>query len=65
MLVFNNGTEFVPITLKQGPELIPKVVHQAWLGGEIPQPKKYFLEKTMRMHPDYQFRMWTEEDITP
>ena len=33
MLVFNKGEKYVGMDKKTGAELIPKVVHQAWLGG--------------------------------
>lgn len=32
-MVFNRGDEFVPADKKEGPDLIPKVIHQAWIGG--------------------------------
>lgn len=35
LLVFNPGNRFVPVNEKKGPDLIPKVIHQAWLGGKM------------------------------
>jgi mannosyltransferase OCH1-like enzyme len=64
MLVFNQGAEFVPIDKKTGPELIPKVIHQAWLGGDLPYSKKYLYDKTQRMYPNYKMVIWSEKNIT-
>lgn len=64
MLVFNNGTQYVGIDKKKGPELIPKLIHQVWLGGKLPQSKKYFMDKIQKMHPDYKLILWTEDNIT-
>lgn len=33
MIVFNEGNEFTPFPQKEGKELIPAIIHQAWLGG--------------------------------
>lgn len=32
MIVLNNGDEFTPVDEKKGPEIIPKIIHQAWIG---------------------------------
>jgi mannosyltransferase OCH1-like enzyme len=64
MLVFNKGEEYIPMDQKTGPERIPKIVHQAWLGGKLPYAKQYFLDKAKRLLPNYDFILWTEENIT-
>ena len=64
MLVFNNGDEYVPPNQQASPDLIPKVIHQIWLGGQMPISKSYFLEKTRRMYPHYQMKLWGEANIT-
>lgn len=44
---------------KQGPDLIPKVIHQVWLGSqELPPAKKYFVAKTEMMYPDFEIKLW-------
>lgn len=43
MAAFNPGEDFVPVQERKGPELIPRVIHQVWLGSEIPSAKKYFI----------------------
>lgn len=30
----------------------------------MPTSKKYFLEKTKRIYPSYQIKLWSEKDIT-
>jgi mannosyltransferase OCH1-like enzyme len=43
---------------------IPKIVHQIWLGPKLPPP--YFLtfqEKWKALHPDWEFRLWTDSDL--
>ena len=42
LVAFNNGTDFVPIDKKKGPDRIPKIIHQVWLGSKMPPAKKYF-----------------------
>ena len=65
MLAFNNGDEFVPADKKKGPDLIPKVIHQVWLGTpRLPPAKEYFLRKTQMMYPDFTVKLWREENIT-
>jgi mannosyltransferase OCH1-like enzyme len=63
-LVFNEGKEYTPFDKKQGEDLIPAVIHQAWLGGELPPVKAYFFNKTARLYPNYQMKLWTLKDIT-
>ena len=59
MVVYNPGTPFIPIDKKTGPELIPKVMHQAWLGGQLPYAKQYFYDKAQRLYPDYKMVLWS------
>lgn len=44
--------------------IIPKIIHQIWLGGDsIPQNYKYYLETWRQFHPDWKVKIWTEKDI--
>lgn len=53
-MVLNRGEKFDSIENKKGPELIPKVIHQVWLGGKtMPPTKQYFLGKTKVMYPSF------------
>jgi mannosyltransferase OCH1-like enzyme len=44
-------------------QIVPKKIHQIWLGS--PLPKKYFsYQKSWQVHnPDYEYKLWTEKDI--
>ena len=64
MLVFNPGDEFLPVDKKEGPNLIPKVIHQIWLGGKMPISKQYFFDKAKKVYPDYEMKLWGEVNIT-
>jgi mannosyltransferase OCH1-like enzyme len=48
-----------------GPELIPRIIHQVWLGtNELPPAKMYFFRKTQKMYPDFEVKLWRENNIT-
>jgi hypothetical protein len=43
---------------------IPKIIHQIWLGPK--RPPRFFLkfrETWERHHPDWEYRLWTDEDV--
>jgi mannosyltransferase OCH1-like enzyme len=43
---------------------IPKIIHQIWLGPKTPPPYFYtFREKWKTMHPDWEYRLWTDESL--
>lgn len=42
---------------------IPKIIHQIWLGGEMPQKYKEFAKSWKKYHPDYQYKLWTDKDV--
>jgi|JI6StandDraft_1071083.scaffolds.fasta_scaffold453904_2 mannosyltransferase OCH1-like enzyme len=64
-MAFNNGDEFTPVDDMKGPEVIPKVIHQVWLGtNELPPAKMYFFRKTQTMYPDFDVKLWRESNIT-
>lgn len=62
--MFNPGHEFVSVDKKQGPDKIPKVIHQIWLGGKMGIAQEYFYNKAKKIYPDYEMKLWSEEDIT-
>jgi len=64
MFAFNPGEDFVSVDERQGPELIPKVIHQVWLGSKLPPAKEYFYRKAQKMYPSYEVKLWREENIT-
>lgn len=43
---------------------IPKIIHQIWLGPK--RPPGFFLkfrESWQKMHPDWEYRLWTDADL--
>jgi len=41
---------------------IPKIIHQIWLGSELPERYKKLAETWKNHHPDWEYRLWTDED---
>ena len=52
------------IALSETPK-IPKIVHQIWLGPKTSTPILFiFSEKKWKaLHPDWEFRLWTDSDL--
>lgn len=45
---------------------IPKLFHHIWVGPKkIPDKAVKFINHIKELHPDYTFRMWTDEDLIP
>jgi len=42
---------------------VPKVIHQIWLGGQLPKKYKMLQETWRHNHPDWEYRLWTDKDI--
>lgn len=43
---------------------IPKTIHQIWLGGPMPLQFVRYAEKWRVLHPEWEYRLWTEKDLT-
>ena len=41
---------------------IPKIIHQIWLGGELPEKYKRYTETWKKFHPDWDYFLWTDCD---
>ncbi len=41
---------------------IPKVIHQSWKTREIPEQWATWSDKARTLHPDWEYRLWTDED---
>lgn len=41
---------------------IPKRIHQIWLGGIIPDKYKVYTDTWQRLHPDWEYKLWTDAD---
>ena len=42
--------------------MIPKIVHQTWKSKDLPLRWEKFRESWKAFHPDWEFRLWTDED---
>lgn len=43
---------------------IPKIIHQIWLGPNLPPPQfAEFQEIVMRLHPDWEYHLWSEAQL--
>lgn len=43
--------------------LIPKIIHQIWIGGEVPEKFKEMMHSWQEKHPDWVYKLWTDKDI--
>ena len=44
--------------------LIPKKIHSIWLGNSpLPKNKQYYLETWRKFHPDWEVKLWTDQDL--
>src|SRR5688572_12561292 len=41
---------------------IPKIIHQTWKEEAIPEKWKAYQKKVKRLHPDWEYRLWTDKD---
>jgi mannosyltransferase OCH1-like enzyme len=42
--------------------LIPKIIHQTWKNSEIPEEYILFQQKVKKLHPDWEYKLWTDEN---
>jgi len=42
---------------------IPKIIHQIWLGGEIPERYVKYREKMIQINPNWECKLWTDKDV--
>jgi len=44
---------------------IPKIIHQVWIGGPVPEAFKIFMQTWVDMHVGrgWQYKLWTDEDV--
>jgi len=42
---------------------IPKIIHQIWIGTKVPDEFKTYIESWQKFHPDWEYRLWTQDDI--
>lgn len=42
---------------------IPKKLHFIWVGGELPEKYKPFIKQWRALHPDWEFKLWTDKEV--
>jgi len=42
---------------------IPKIIHQIWLGGPLPEKYLSLQKSWQKFHPDWEYRLWTDADL--
>ncbi|MCP5509048.1 MAG: hypothetical protein H7A39_01370 [Chlamydiales bacterium] len=42
---------------------IPKIIHQIWFGKPMPEAFRKMTETWKHHHPDWEYRLWTDEDL--
>lgn len=42
---------------------IPKIIHQIWIGGELPYVFKKYAETWQKINPDWEYKLWSDKDI--
>lgn len=42
------------------PEKVPRIIHQTWKSEQLPPKWQAIREECMAMHPDYDFKLWTD-----
>lgn len=43
--------------------LIPKKIHQIWLGGNPPDYLPAFQKTWQKFHPDWEYKLWRDDDV--
>jgi mannosyltransferase OCH1-like enzyme len=42
--------------------VIPKIIHQVWLGGELPEEYKKYTDSWKKYHPDWTYILWGDKE---
>lgn len=40
---------------------IPRIIHQTWKSTDVPQPLARFQARWRALHPDFEYRLWTDQ----
>jgi FkbM family methyltransferase len=49
--------------IKQEVLLIPKIIHQIWLGSEFPEKYRTFQQSWLKNHKEWEYILWTDKNI--
>lgn len=44
-------------------DVIPKKIHQIWLGSPLPDKFKAYTETWKQFHPTWEYKLWTDADV--
>jgi hypothetical protein len=55
--------QYNPNKMTAGEHRIPKIIHQIWIGGPVPDVFKKYMKTWQDMHPDWQYILWTDEKV--
>lgn len=59
--LYHKNYEWFP--LKNRKSIIPKKIHQIWLGSPFPEKYKVWAASWKKLNPDYEYKLWTEVDV--
>lgn len=48
---------------KEQVSVIPRIFHFIWLGSKLQKKQLEFIDSFKKHHPEYEFRVWTDDDI--
>jgi mannosyltransferase OCH1-like enzyme len=43
--------------------MIPKIIHQLWKTADVPPAFLHWQSSWREMHPDFEYRLWTNADL--
>jgi len=49
--------------LKTKEAMIPKIIHQIWIGSELPERFKPLIESWQKNHPNWEYHLWDDEAV--
>jgi len=49
--------------IQQKKQIIPKIIHQIWLGGPLPKQIIPLIETVRQCNPEYKHILWTDKDV--
>jgi len=58
-----NKNSLSNITPSEKPR-IPKIIHHIWLGGEVPNVLQKYIDSAKKIHPKWQYKLWTDKDVS-
>ena len=41
--------------------IVPRIIHQTWKTDVVPEEWRYAREQCQKLHPGYEFVLWTDE----